>query len=100
MFLPGDRHVRGSFPWSLVLIAFQQAIIGTKTGELEILDLNSSSLVESIKAHEGAIWSMDLRPDQKGIVTGSADKDVKFWEFQLLEDVETRVMFKFFPMMI
>lgn len=24
---------------------------------------------------------MQVRPDELGLVTGSADKDVKFWEF-------------------
>lgn len=39
-------------------------------------------MLESIKAHEGAIWSMHVRPDGKALVTGSADKDIKFWEFE------------------
>lgn len=69
-FIPGDRHV----------------IVGTKTGELEIFDLGSSELIERVKAHEGPIWSLQVRPDKKGLVTGSADKDVKEWDFQLVDD--------------
>ena len=34
-----------------------------------------------IEAHEGALWSMAVHPDGKGIMTGGADKLVKFWEF-------------------
>ena len=39
-------------------------------------------LIETIKAHSGAVWSMQVRPDQFALVTGSADRDVKFWEFE------------------
>ncbi|KAG0291825.1 hypothetical protein BGZ98_002857 [Dissophora globulifera] len=69
-FLPGNRHV----------------IVGTKAGHLELFDLGSSSMIESIEAHEGAIWSLQIRPDRRGLVTGSADKDVKFWDFDMVED--------------
>ncbi|KAG0012704.1 hypothetical protein BGZ80_011564 [Entomortierella chlamydospora] len=69
-FLPGNRHV----------------IVGTKSGHLELFDLGSSSMIESIEAHEGAIWSLQVRPDRRGLVTGSADKDVKFWDFDMIEE--------------
>ncbi|KAG0087088.1 hypothetical protein BGZ92_007602 [Podila epicladia] len=69
-FLPGNRHV----------------IVGTKSGHLELFDLGSSSMIESIEAHDGAIWSLQLRPDRRGLVTGSADKDVKFWDFDMIEE--------------
>ncbi|KAI0307347.1 WD-repeat-containing protein [Multifurca ochricompacta] len=62
-FLPGDEHV----------------VIGTKSGEMQIFNLSSSALVENIKAHTGTLWSIHIRPDQQALVTGSADKDVKFW---------------------
>lgn len=36
-------------------------------------------------AHSGsAIWSIAIRPDGKGFMTGSADKTVKFWNFQVV----------------
>ncbi|KAI6047282.1 WD-repeat-containing protein [Pisolithus marmoratus] len=65
-FLPGDLHVA----------------IGTKSGEIVIYDLASSTLVDSIKAHSATVWSLHVRPDGKALVSGSADKEVKFWEFQ------------------
>ena len=43
-------------------------------------DVAASTLTESVTAHKGAIWSIHIRPDEMGLVTGSADKDVKFWE--------------------
>ena len=63
-FLPGDR----------------QLAVGTKSGELLIYDLASSALVETIQAHSATLWSMHLSRDGQGLVTGSADKDVKFWK--------------------
>jgi len=66
-FVPGNKHL----------------IVGTKSGELQLYDLASSTLLEIIQAHEGPIWSLQTRPDRAGFVTGSADKCVKFWDFQL-----------------
>ncbi|NWI14038.1 WDR3 protein, partial [Crypturellus soui] len=70
LFVPGDR----------------QAIVGTKTGKLQLYDLASGSLMETLSAHDGAVWSIALSPDQHGFVTGGADKCVKFWEFELVKD--------------
>jgi len=66
-FLPGDRHI----------------VVGTKSGELYLYDVGSSTLLEVFQAHTAEIWGISLRPDGKGLVTGSADKDVKFWDFEI-----------------
>jgi WD40 repeat protein len=58
-----------------------QIAIGTKTGEIEIYNLASSSLVDTADAHSGTVWSLHVRPDGQSLVSGSADKTVKFWEF-------------------
>jgi U3 small nucleolar RNA-associated protein 12 len=65
LFVPGNNHV----------------VVGTKAGDLEVFDLQSCCLIERVKAHDGPVWSMQMWPDRKGLTTGSADKDVKFWEF-------------------
>ncbi|KAJ1899663.1 beta transducin [Kickxella alabastrina] len=71
VFLPGDQLI----------------VIGTKEGTLELYDIPSASLVETFDAHEGAAcWSIDVRPDKKGLVTGGADKCVKFWDFELVRE--------------
>lgn len=28
------------------------------------------------------MWSMHVRPDERVLVTGSADRDVKFWDIE------------------
>lgn len=73
LFVPGDRQI----------------ILGTKSGNLQIFELASGSLLETVDAHNGSLWSLCLAPDQRGIITGSADKTVKFWEFELIKDEET-----------
>ncbi len=39
MFAPGNRH----------------AIVGTKDGAIQILDIAASAVLETLKAHEGAV---------------------------------------------
>ncbi|XP_075967408.1 WD repeat-containing protein 3 [Anarhichas minor] len=73
LFVPGDRQI----------------ILGTKSGKLQIFELASGSLLETVDAHNGSLWSLCLAPDQRGFITGSADKTVKFWEFELIKDQAT-----------
>lgn len=69
-FLPGDKVV----------------VVGTKSGELELFDVTSASLIDSVAAHEGAIWSLQVHPDGRSVVTGSADKTAKFWDFKIVQE--------------
>jgi U3 small nucleolar RNA-associated protein 12 len=62
-------------------------VVGTKSGELTLYDIITSTQLSTYKAHSGAIWSIGLKPDGRGLVSGSADKDVKFWEFEMKEVV-------------
>lgn len=57
-------------------------VVGTKEGALELYDVASSSRVETIEAHTGALWSLQVHADGMSMVTGSADKSVKFWRFE------------------
>lgn len=59
-------------------------VVGTKEGDLELYEVANSTLVETIKAHEGALWSLQIHPDGRNLVTGSADKTVKFWRFETI----------------
>lgn len=69
LFAPGDRH----------------AILGTKEGKLEIYDLQSSRLLEIVDAHTAPIWGIQLRSDNSGIISVSADKRLKMWDFNFRE---------------
>uniref|UniRef100_A0AAY5F0J3 WD repeat-containing protein 3 n=1 Tax=Electrophorus electricus TaxID=8005 RepID=A0AAY5F0J3_ELEEL len=67
-------------------IACNSLPVSSQSGKLQIFDLASGSLLETIDAHQGATWAVCLSPDQRGIVTGGADKTVKFWDFELIKD--------------
>lgn len=69
-FLPGDKIV----------------VVGTKSGELELFDIVSAAMLDSIKAHEGALWTLQVHPDGRSLVSGSADKSAKFWNFEIVQD--------------
>lgn len=69
-FLPGDKIV----------------LLGTKTGELELYDIASSTLIDKVEAHEGAVWSLQVHPDGRSVVTGGADKSAKFWDFDIVQE--------------
>lgn len=69
-FLPGDKVV----------------VVGTKSGELQLFDVASASLIDSVEAHEGAIWSLSLHPDGRSVVSGSADKTANFWNFKIVQE--------------
>jgi U3 small nucleolar RNA-associated protein 12 len=69
-FLPGDQVV----------------VVGTKSGEIELFDVVSASLIDSISAHDGATWSLHVHPDGRSVVTGGADKTVKFWDFRIVQE--------------
>lgn len=63
-------------------------MVGTKTGELILYDIAASSMLSTYKAHNGPVWGINVRPDGRGLVSGSADKDVKFWDFEMREEGE------------
>ncbi|KAL8714828.1 MAG: hypothetical protein Q9220_001341 [cf. Caloplaca sp. 1 TL-2023] len=72
-FLPGDKIV----------------IVGNRNGELEIFDIASSTLIETVKAHDGPIWTLHVHPDGKSMATGSADKSAKFFNFEVVQEAIT-----------
>lgn len=69
-FLPGDKIV----------------IVGNRNGELEIFDIASSTLIDTVKAHDGPVWTLHVHPDGRSIATGSADKSAKFYNFEVVQE--------------
>jgi U3 small nucleolar RNA-associated protein 12 len=79
-FLPGNMHV----------------VLGTREGHLLLIDVASGDIVyREENAHDGAIWSLDIRQpspgqDSMSLVTGSADKTVKFFEVESQDGENSR----------
>ena len=66
-FLPSNSHV----------------VVGTREGHLLLIDIASGDVVcIEEKAHDGAIWDLNVTNDGTRMVTGSADRSAKFWEFE------------------
>jgi U3 small nucleolar RNA-associated protein 12 len=53
-----------------------------------LFDIAASSLLSTYKAHNGPVWAIHVRPDGRGLVSGSADNDVRFWDFEMREEGE------------
>jgi U3 small nucleolar RNA-associated protein 12 len=79
-FLPGNMHV----------------VLGTREGHLLLIDVASGDIVyREENAHDGPVWSLDIRQPSPGqnvmsLVTGSADKTVKFFEVESQEGENSR----------
>ncbi|KAF1968984.1 WD40 repeat-like protein [Bimuria novae-zelandiae CBS 107.79] len=69
-FLPGDKIV----------------VVGTKDGDIELYDIAASSLLDKIPAHEGTVWTLQVHPDGKSLITGGADKTIIFWNFEIVQE--------------
>ena len=71
-FLPGNGHV----------------LIGTREGHLLIVDIASGDTVFAEEsAHDGPVWALSVKPPSASdnsvvVMTGSADKSVKFWTIE------------------
>lgn len=83
------------------------AIIGFKNGNLELYDLVTSTLLDSVVgAHgtsfynemesdsnkknfkESPIWSLDITHDGKSLITGGNDKLIKLWAFEVQKKID------------
>jgi len=51
-----------------------------------MFDVASSQLIETVNAHESAVWALQVHPNGKSLVTSSADKSAKFWDFLVVEE--------------
>ena len=62
------------------------SIAARQEGTIDILDVGASERLESVAAHSGPVWSLAALPDGSGFVSGSADHDVKFWEWEIVTE--------------
>ena len=78
---------------SLFVAGDRQAVVGTKSGKILMVDVASAEVTEAIEAHGAGreVWGLSATHDGKGFASASADQTVKFWDFELLgEDGSTK----------
>lgn len=68
LFVPGNKY----------------AVVGTKGGTLEIIDVRNGTCMDIVEAHGSSVQSIAATAD--GFVTGSADHEIKFWEYQTTQN--------------
>ena len=64
---PGGRH----------------AVVGGRGGEVLLVDCASGDSAPAGAPHAGPVWAVEPLPDGSGFLTASADKDVRFWEWEV-----------------
>jgi U3 small nucleolar RNA-associated protein 12 len=80
----------------LLLPPNKHILLGTKTGELYLYAIASNECIQTISAHKAEIWGMDIHMSPMTndndilVCTGSADKTLKFWSLDLVEDEESK----------
>jgi U3 small nucleolar RNA-associated protein 12 len=67
----------------LIIPQNKYALVGTKKGTVEIIDILSGMCLEAVEAHSKTVWSIAAIPNENGFVTGSADHHIKLWEYQI-----------------
>lgn len=72
---------------SLILPTNKYGLVGTKDGSLEIIDIGSGTRVEVIEAYGGFVRTIVALPDRLSFVIGSADHEVKFWDYQIKQKI-------------
>lgn len=66
------------------LFAFddRKAVVGIEDGRLEIYDLETNDLIDSVEGHQSSVTAMCLSNDKLGLLSGSRDKTVVFWDLE------------------
>lgn len=55
-------------------------VVGSMDGVNRIWDLRSGNLVQRLRGHSEAVYSIACTPDGRGLVSGSLDRTVKYWD--------------------
>lgn len=57
-------------------------LVGDAAGRLHFVELSTGDIIDSVEAHGGSVRALCMRPDRKGLMSGGADKCIKFWEYK------------------
>ena len=51
-----------------------------------VWDARTGELLETLREHSGDVWGVAFTPDGHGLVSGSWDKTLKYWDISRLAD--------------
>jgi len=51
---------------------------------VRIWDARTGELLETLQGHTRRVWDMAFTPDGRGLVSGSLDKTLKYWDISCL----------------
>ena len=66
---------------------------GDLNGSLWIWDSRRQKLVAKWPGHTGSVWCVEFTPDGKGLMSGSYDKMIKYWDMTSLGSGSERKSF-------
>ena len=56
-------------------------VAATFNRDVHIWDVETGTLIDSLRGHDNRVYSVAFTPDGKGLVSCSGDKTLKYWEF-------------------
>ena len=90
---PAPRHTLGQqgdtgAVWVITFLDPNRVVVGMESDGLKVWDLKSGTVLKSLTHDDGPspnIWSADVSPDGKYLMTASDDSAVTFWNLQSLQ---------------
>ena len=82
--ISGNDDYQPSGVWSVTISPDATLVAAGLDYLVRIWDVATGTLLERLQGHSGKIYSVAFTFDGKGLVSGSLDKSVKYWDVSLL----------------
>jgi WD40 repeat protein len=56
-------------------------------GSLILWDIETGEVIRRYQGHDGMVWSLDLSPNGRNIISGSEDNSLILWDFETGEQL-------------
>ncbi|KIM86312.1 hypothetical protein PILCRDRAFT_39554, partial [Piloderma croceum F 1598] len=65
---------------AFLLVNGQLVAAASLDGVVRIWDVATGGLLECLRGHRDSVYSIAFTPDGKGLISGSLDKTLKYWD--------------------